>query len=109
MIGRIAGLTLSLLFLAPAAFAEPIPIDQLKKDYNQCAADQPADVDATSWTNYCRCMNSGVQRTFTFAEYQNLLIGFSTDAIADQTLMDRFFAVVDTCKAALPPPPEAQQ
>lgn len=102
MIGRIAGLTLLLVFLAPLAGAEPIPIDRLKKDYEDCVATCPAEIDVSSCSNYCRCVNAGVQRNFTLAEYENLVTGFSTDAIADQALMQRFFATVDTCKAALP-------
>jgi hypothetical protein len=102
MIGRIAGMTLLLLFLAPAAFAEPIPIEQLKKDYNDCVATCPAEVDLASCSNYCRCVNAGVQRNFTLAEYQNLVTGFSTDAVADVALMDRFFKTVEECRAALP-------
>ena len=110
MIGRIAGLTLFLLFLAPAAFAEPIPIDQLKKDYDDCVATCPAEVDISSCSNYCRCVNAGVQRSFTLEEYTNLATGFATDQVADMGLMDRFFAVVEECKPALPQPePEAQQ
>lgn len=110
MIGRIAGLTLFLLFLAPAAFAEPIPIDQLKKDYEDCVASCPENVDISSCSNYCRCVNAGVQRSFTLEEYTNLATGFATDQVADVALMDRFFAVVEECKPALPQPdPEAQQ
>lgn len=105
---RIAGLTLVLCLLAPTVGAEPIPIEQLKKDFDSCSADRPAEIEATAWTNYCRCMNSGVQRTFSYEEYQNLVTGFSTDAVADRTLMDRFFAIVATCKAALPAAPATQ-
>ena len=116
MIGRIAGLTMFLLFLAPAAFAEPIPIEQLKKDYDLCVANCPENVDVSSCSNYCRCVNAGVQRTFTLEEYTNLAVGFSTDEVADQSLMEKFFGIVDECKPALPQPepepepqPEAQQ
>lgn len=108
MIGRIAGLTLLLVLIAPMAGAEPIPIDQLKKDYETCVANCPAEVDISSCSNYCRCVNAGVQRNFTLAEYQNLVTGFSTEAVADRALMDRFFATVDSCKAALPAATQSQ-
>ncbi len=104
MTGRIAGLTLFLLFLAPAAFAEPIPIERLKNDYELCVASCPANVDISSCSNYCRCVNAGVQRTFTLEEYMNLATGFSTDQVADQALMDKFFGIVGECKVALPQP-----
>ena len=112
MIGRIAGLTLFLLFLAPAAFAEPIPIERLKQDYDDCVAGCPANVDVSSCSNYCRCVNAGVQRGFTLEEYTNLATGFATEEVADVALMDRFFTIIAECRPALPQPepePEAQQ
>ena len=102
MIPRIAALILSTCLLASAAVAEPVPIEQLKKDFDSCVASCPEAWEAESCTNYCRCVNAGVQRDFTLAEYENLVEGFTTDAVADEALLDRFFGIVDRCRPAVP-------
>ncbi|MEX0808652.1 MAG: hypothetical protein WD044_07975 [Dongiaceae bacterium] len=89
------------LFLAPAASAEPIPIEQMKSDYDQCMVSCTATDTEAVCTNFCRCNNSGVQAQFNYEEYQSLVAAFATDAVADQALMSRFMAIVDSCRAQL--------
>lgn len=108
MIGRIAGLVLFTFMIVPTAMAEPIPIEQLKKDFTECVASCPAEWGEPACTNFCRCMNAGVQRDFTYEEYQNLVTGFSTDAVADTALVGRFLDIRKVCEAGLPQSPAPQ-
>lgn len=78
MIGRIAGLTLFLLDSAPGCLCRTHPDRAVEKDHDDCVATCPAEVDISSCSNYCRCVNAGVQRNFTLEEYTNLATGFAT-------------------------------
>ena len=101
MIRRFLLAAATVAFLSPAAFAEPIPLDQLKSDFDQCMLTcSESDTEAVC-ANFCRCNNSGIQAQFSYEEYQSLVVAFSTDALADPLLMSRFMAVVDSCRAQL--------
>ncbi len=102
MTGRLAFLVLAFMLVAPLARAEPIPIERLKQDFEQCVPSCPAEWGEPACTNYCRCMNSGVQRDFTYEEYQELVRGFSTEEVASSVLVGRFLAIRDNCAAAVP-------
>jgi hypothetical protein len=101
MIRRLFFAAAAFAFLAPAALAEPIPLDRLKSDYDQCMVSCSATDAEAVCTNFCRCSNAGVQSQFSYEEYQSLVVAFSTDAVADQALMSRFMAIVDSCRAQL--------
>ncbi|MEX2202432.1 MAG: hypothetical protein WD711_13625 [Dongiaceae bacterium] len=101
MIRRLFLAAAATAFLSPAAMAEPIPLEQLKSDYDQCMVSCSATDSEAVCTNFCRCNNSGIQSQFNYEEYQSLVTAFSTDAVADQALMSRFMAIVDSCRAQL--------